>query len=73
MRLSDLRPGSAGQVVQVHSEGAVGQRLMEMGMIEGTLVRVLRVAPFGGPMQIALDRALLSIRRAEAEGVEVTS
>lgn len=73
MRLSELRPGMIAQVVQVLEEGPIGQRLMEMGMIQGTPVRVLRVAPFGGPMQIALDRAFLSIRRAEAEGVEVSS
>jgi len=44
---------------------------MEMGMIEGAFVRVVRVAPFGGPMQISLDQYRISIRRSEAEGVEV--
>ncbi len=71
MRLSDVRPGTSGTVVSVDRDDAVGQRLMELGMVEGARVRVVRIAPFGGPMQVTLDRCRLSIRRSEAEGVEV--
>ena len=71
MRLSDCRPGQGGRVRLVDGSGPLAQRLMELGFVEGTNVRVIRIAPFGGPMQISVERSLLSIRRAEAESVEL--
>jgi len=71
MRLSDCEPGQGGRVVQVSGNGPASQRLMEMGMIEGAEVEVIRVAPFGGPMQVRLDDYRISLRRTEAEGVEI--
>ncbi len=72
MRLSELRPGQAGTITRVNGDGPLGQRLMEMGIIEGTDVRLVRVAPFGDPIEISLHDYLLSLRISEAEEVEVT-
>jgi Fe2+ transport system protein FeoA len=72
MRLSELRPGQAGKITRVNGDGPLGQRLMEMGVIEGTDVRVVRVAPLGDPMEIALHDYQLSLRVSEAAEVEVT-
>ena len=72
MRLSELRPGQTGIITRVNGNGRLGQRLMEMGIIEGTDVRVVRVSPLGDPIEISLHDYLLSLRISEAEEVEVT-
>jgi Fe2+ transport system protein FeoA len=69
--LSDCRPGESGTVTRVGGEGPIGQRLLEMGIVEGTRLRVIRVAPLGDPMEIELHTYLLSLRKAEARLVEV--
>ena len=71
MRLSQCRPGQGGKIVRVEGEGPVGQRLMEMGLIEGSEVKVLRVAPLGDPIEVEVQHYQLSLRKAEAERVEV--
>ena len=73
MRLSQCRPGEGGKITRVDGEGALGQRLMEMGVIEGADVRVVRVAPLGDPIEIKVQHYLLTLRKSEAEGVEVDS
>ena len=72
MRLSECRPGQGGRISKVADEGPLGQRLMEMGLIEGAEVKVLRVAPLGDPIEVEIQHYLLSLRKAEAERVEVT-
>ena len=71
--LSDCRPGECGTVVRVSGDGPVAQRLLEMGIVEGTVLRVVRVAPLGDPMEIELHNYLLSLRKAEARRVEVAT
>jgi len=73
MRLSDCKPGQGGRIAQVNGEGPVGQRLMEMGLIEGTEVQVVRVAPLGDPIEVEVQGYKLSLRRAEAERVELAA
>jgi Fe2+ transport system protein FeoA len=71
MRLSDLKPGQSGTIVRMVGNGSLTQRLMEMGAVAGTKIRVIRYAPLGDPMEIELHSYRLSIRKSEASAVEV--
>ncbi|HTL52305.1 MAG TPA: FeoA family protein [Planctomycetota bacterium] len=71
MRLSHFLPGQSGKIIQVKSDGSVGQRLMEMGLFEGADVKVVRIAPLGDPMEVEVQGYRLSLRKVEAERVEV--
>jgi len=71
MRLSECRPGQGGKIARVEGDGLLGQRLMEMGLIEGAEVKVVRVAPLGDPLEIEVQNYQLSLRKAEAERVEL--
>lgn len=68
--LSDLRPGERG-VVAGWAGGAPPARLLEMGILEGTEVGVVRLAPLGDPIEIELRGYHLSIRKSEAEQIEI--
>ena len=70
--LADLGVGESAEVRAVGGDHGVARRLMEMGVLPGTLVRVVRVAPLGDPVEIRLRRYGLSIRRAEAASIVVT-
>lgn len=69
--LADLRVGDEAVVTDVGGDRGVARRLMEMGVLPGTRLRVARVAPLGDPVEIRLRSYSLSIRRAEARGVQV--
>ena len=71
MRLSDCRPGQSGTVTGVTGNGRLIQRLMEMGVVTGTQIRVIRFAPLGDPMEVELHDYRLSLRKSEASVVEV--
>lgn len=70
-RLSDLKPGERGTIRELKGRGRILQRLYEMGLLEGNQVEVVRHAPFGGPVEICVFDYHLSLRRREAELVEV--
>jgi ferrous iron transport protein A len=67
--LDQLKPGEAGVISSLSGEEDVLLRLMEMGIIEGTPVTMVRYAPMGDPIEITARGYHLSIRRAEAAGV----
>lgn len=69
--LGALRVGQAGLVTRVGCDRPVARRLMEMGLLPGTRVRVVRVAPLGDPMELRVRDYALSIRRAEAAAISV--
>jgi ferrous iron transport protein A len=69
--LDQLRPGDRGLVVAVEGADALVQRLMEMGLLEGTEVEVVGVAPLGDPMDVRVGDYRLSLRRTEAARVRV--
>jgi ferrous iron transport protein A len=73
VKLSDCRPGHRGRVTGFDGDATLTQRLMELGLLEGTEVSVVRASPFRGPLEITFERSTLSLRRAEAEGVEIAS
>lgn len=69
--LKDVKVGQTVIVVKLHGEGAVKRRMMDMGLTKGTTVYVRKVAPLGDPIEITVRGYELSLRRADAEMVEV--
>jgi ferrous iron transport protein A len=73
MQLAELKPGMSGVVTSVAGSGRIASRLMELGMVPGAIVDVLRKAPFGDPVQYRVRGALISMRAAEAACVTVSA
>jgi ferrous iron transport protein A len=71
MTLDEIRPGQECRIVRQNLGGATGQRLMDMGFMPGTKVEVIRNAPLVDPVDLLLRGYHVSIRHAEAKGVEV--
>ena len=69
--LRDTRIGETVKVVKLHGEGAVKRRIMDMGLTTGVEVYVRKVAPLGDPVEITVRGYELSLRKADAEMVEV--
>lgn len=67
--LADLPVGAEGTVVDVRCARSIARRLMEMGLLPGTRVTVVRVAPLGDPIELRLRSYSLSIRKQEAASV----
>ncbi len=63
--------GDTVRVVKLHGEGAVKRRIMDMGITKGVEVRVRKVAPLGDPVEVTVRGYELSIRKADAEMIEV--
>ena len=71
MTLRDAKVGDTVTVKKLTGEGAVRRRIMDMGLTKGTPVTVRKVAPLGDPVEITVRGYELSIRRADAEMVEI--
>ena len=71
MKLSELQIGERCRVVGFSGEGASVRRLMEMGIIPGVSIRLVKEAPLGDPIEIEARGYHLAIRRSEAELIEV--
>ena len=69
--MRDVKVGETVSVVKLHGEGAVKRRIMDMGLTKGVSVYVRKVAPLGDPIQVTVRGYELSIRKADAEMVEV--
>ena len=69
--LKDVKVGENAVVVRLHGEGAVKRRIMDMGLTRGVEVHVRKVAPLGDPMELTVRGYELSIRKADAEMIEV--
>ena len=69
--LRDVRIGETATVVKLHGEGAVKRRIMDMGLTKHTTVYVRKVAPLGDPIEVTVRNYELSIRKADAEMIEV--
>ena len=63
--------GSTVRVVKLHGEGAVKRRIMDMGITKGVTVYVRKVAPLGDPVEVTVRSYELSIRKADADMIEV--
>jgi ferrous iron transport protein A len=73
VRLSALPTGTAGRIALVTLEGVLGDRLVELGFTAGAPIRVLRKAPFGGPLQVQIRDFVLSLRRDDASCIHVAA
>ena len=69
--LKEAKIGDTVCVVKLHGEGAVKRRIMDMGITKGTEVYVRKVAPLGDPIEITVRGYELSLRKADAEMIEV--
>ena len=69
--LRDAKIGETVKVVKLHGEGAVKRRIMDMGITRGVEVTVRKVAPLGDPVEVTVRGYELSLRKADAEMVEV--
>ncbi len=64
--------GSTVKVVKLHGEGAVKRRIMDMGIVKGTEVLVRKVAPLGDPVEVCVRGYELTIRKSDAELIEIS-
>jgi DtxR family Mn-dependent transcriptional regulator len=69
--LSDLRIGQSGIVVKVGGKGQIRQRMMDMGLVPGSEIKVIRKAPLGDPIEFSIKGYNLSLRKSEAGDIEV--
>ena len=69
--LRDAKIGDTVKVVKLHGEGAIKRRIMDMGLTRGVEVYVRKVAPLGDPIEVTVRGYELSIRKADADMVEV--
>ena len=69
--LKDIKIGGTGKVVKIHSEGAIRRRIMDMGITKGVEIYIRKVAPLGDPIELNLRGYELSLRKEDAEKIEV--
>ncbi len=69
--LKEVKIGQTVMVKRLHGEGALRRRIMDMGITKGTTVYVRRVAPLGDPVEVTVRGYELSIRKGDAEQIEV--
>ena len=69
--LRDARIGETVKVVKIHGEGAVKRRIMDMGITKNVQIYVRKVAPLGDPVELTVRGYELSLRKADAEMIEV--
>lgn len=71
MTLAQVRIGSTVTVTKLRGEGAIKRRIMDMGITRGTAVYVRKVAPLGDPIELSVRGYELSLRKADAELIDV--
>jgi ferrous iron transport protein A len=69
--LNKVKPGTTIRVVKINSQGPVKRRIMEMGVTKGIEIYVRKVAPLGDPVEVTVRGYELSLRKADAEIIEV--
>ena len=72
MTLTNLPVGTSAKVVSVNGNTAITKRLMEMGVVPGVSVRIVKSAPFGDPIEIRVRGYSLAMRKSEADQIEVS-
>jgi ferrous iron transport protein A len=71
LTLRDIEIGQSCKVVKLHGEGAIKRRIMDMGLTKGVVVKIVKVAPLGDPIEMNVRGYELSLRKADAELIEV--
>ncbi len=69
--LRDVKIGQTAVIKRLHGEGALKRRIMDMGLTKGTEVYVRKVAPLGNPLELTVRGYELSVRKGDAELIEV--
>lgn len=69
--LRSVKVGGSATVLKLHGEGAVKRRIMDMGITKGTEVYIRKAAPLGDPIEITVRGYELSLRKADAEMIEI--
>ncbi len=69
--LRDAKVGETVKVVKLHGEGAVKRRIMDMGVTKGVEIYLRKVAPLGDPIEVTVRSYELSLRKADAEMIEI--
>ena len=69
--LREVKIGESAFVVRIHGEGAIKRRIMDMGITKGARITVRKVAPLGDPVELTVRGYELSLRKADAERIEV--
>jgi ferrous iron transport protein A len=69
--LSQLSPGKTGIVAKVRGSGSIQRRIIDMGVTAGTEIEMLKFAPLGDPVEVRVKGFNLSLRKAEAEFIEL--
>ncbi|MDO9464383.1 MAG: FeoA family protein [bacterium] len=69
--LSDLKAHSKGKVKQVSGQGQLKRKLLDMGIVPGSNLEVIRVAPFGDPVEVRIKGYNLSLRKEEAKQISI--
>lgn len=69
--LRQVKVGETARVVKLHGEGAVKRRIMDMGITKGVEIHVRKVAPLGDPLELTVRGYELSLRKADAQSIEV--
>lgn len=69
--LKEAKIGETVRVVKIHGEGAVKRRIMDMGLTKGVEVYIRKVAPLGDPIEVTVRGYELSLRKADAEQIEI--
>ncbi len=71
MNLAAMRPGEQGRITAIEAIGPLRRRLMDMGVLVGEGVMVVKVAPLGDPIEVTIKSYQLSLRKKEAQGIAV--
>ena len=71
--LKDIKVGTTVRVIKVHGQGAIRRRIMDMGITKGVEITVRKVAPLGDPVEFTVRGYEISLRKADAEMIEVES
>lgn len=71
MKLTNLPPGKSAKVLSIAGNTPITKRLMEMGVVPGVSVRLVKSAPFGDPLEVRVRGYNLAMRRSEAQTIEV--
>jgi len=71
--LNQLKPGERAIIIKVGGEGPVRRRILDMGVVTGADIEVVRVAPLGDPVEFRVKGYNLSLRKSEAQNVQVES
>lgn len=72
MTLRDLKPGEEGKITSIGEKGPLRRRIMEMGVTPGAVVKVIKIAPLGDPIEINIRGYELSLRKEEAGQIEIS-